>query len=388
MSVRNPSGAVRRTGAGTMTTTVSVLRDPHAYTSHPWVTQLDNGEWLMAFKQARRMERKFHPTEFPGYHTWLIRSSDRGRTWSVPQVAPGFDWYGTEVPGVVQLRDGTVVLSHFRFAWYPMAEARRRHDEGEEVHLNLPGRGWTDDIAESDWAVSQLPWARGPHGLYVHRSVDRGHVFAETVKIDCSPYHDGYNRTAVVELSDGRLAHPVLEQHVPRPERHFFILFSSTGGRTWDAPVPIMRSGDYISVGEQSLVEVAPGHLLCVIRNTLTTGLLHQSRSSDGGRTWTPPEPTPMLGHPGHLMVLGDGRLLCTYGRREAPYGIRACLSADGGHTWQIDDEIVIRDDMPNDDLGYPVTIEYEPGSLFTVYYGRDTEGVTHLQASYTELST
>ena len=50
------------------------------------------------------------------------------------------------------------------------------------------------------------------------------------------------------------------------------------------------------------------------------------------------PRPTPMWGCPPHLLALGDGRLLCTYGYRRAPFGVRACLSHDGGETWE--DEI------------------------------------------------
>ena len=105
-------------------------------------------------------------------------------------------------------------------------------------------------------------------------------------------------------------------------------------------------------------------------------------------RTWSAPERTPLYGHPGQLLVLHDGRLLCTYGRREAPFGIRACLSVDGGRTWQVEKEIVIRDDLPNGDLGYPTTIEYEPGRLFCCYYGQEPDGVTCVQGTYLSLAS
>ena len=78
---------------------------------------------------------------------------------------------------------------------------------------------------------------------------------------------------------------------------------------------------------------------------------------------------------------------LCTYGRRKPPYGIRACLSADGGRTWLLEREIVLRDDLPNRDLGYPTIVEYEPGKLFTIYYGQDDGGVTYVMGTYCELA-
>ena len=105
---------------------------------------------------------------------------------------------------------------------------------------------------------------------------------------------------------------------------------------------------------------------------------------------------TPIRGSPGHLLLLSDGRLLVTYGHRAAPCGIRACLSRDGGQTWDYEAELLIRDDMPNKNLGYPVSIEYEPGRLFTIYYGEREgdgaravagSGVSSIPGSYWELS-
>jgi len=78
--------------------------------------------------------------------------------------------------------------------------------------------------------------------------------------------------------------------------------------------------------------------------------------------------PTPMLGFPPHLLVLSDGRLLCSYGRRTPPFGQRAMIS-DDGITWNHASEITLRDDAPNHDLGYPVSIETTPGEILTFYY-------------------
>ena len=45
------------------------------------------------------------------------------------------------------------------------------------------------------------------------------------------------------------------------------------------------------------------------------------------------------------------------------------------GKTWDIENEIILRDDAPNSDLGYPSTVELEPGELITVYYQIDIPG-------------
>jgi hypothetical protein len=64
---------------------------------------------------------------------------------------------------------------------------------------------------------------------------------------------------------------------------------------------------------------------------------------------------------------MADGRVVCVYGYRVAPTGVRARVSADGGATWG--DELVLRDDGGSWDLGYPRAIEIEGGRILTHYY-------------------
>jgi hypothetical protein len=96
--------------------------------------------------------------------------------------------------------------------------------------------------------------------------------------------------------------------------------------------------------------------------------VLWESYSDDNGKTWVVPFATSLWGYPPHLALLADGRALCTYGYRRVPYGERACLS-DDGVTWSLQNEVILRDDAPNGDLGYPASIELEQGVILTVYY-------------------
>ncbi len=72
-------------------------------------------------------------------------------------------------------------------------------------------------------------------------------------------------------------------------------------------------------------------------------------------------------GNPPSLIALRDGRLCLTYGCRARPFGIRARLSRDQGATWG--EEIVLRDDGPTGDLGYPRSVQRPDGRVVTVYY-------------------
>ena len=67
-----------------------------------------------------------------------------------------------------------------------------------------------------------------------------------------------------------------------------------------------------------------------------------------------------------------SGALISVYGVRYRGYAIRAAISRDLGKTWETD--LSIWEDGPNDDLGYPATVELADGSLLTVFYGKFRE--------------
>ena len=119
--------------------------------------------------------------------------------------------------------------------------------------------------------------------------------------------------------------------------------------------------------------------MLLLLRENVSRSLW-QTRSTDGGVTWAEPAPTGIDGYPAHLLGLPDGRLLCTYGYRKPPFGIRFCLSEDGGRRWLPPGSL--RDDLPNKDLGYPASVLCADGCLVTAFYGQDATGVTQLVAA------
>ena len=96
--------------------------------------------------------------------------------------------------------------------------------------------------------------------------------------------------------------------------------------------------------------------------------------SNNNGETWgymnRPVERTGVGGNPPTLTQLHDGRLCLIYGYRDAPHSIRAKLSEDDGETWG--EEIILRDDGGNPDIGYPRTVQRPDGKVVTVYYFND----------------
>jgi hypothetical protein len=334
-----------------------VHRNPFAYCSHPSILRLSTGEWLIAFMETMRRPEVLHSPSDPRFYNVLTRSSDQGVTWSAPVVAPGYDWYGVECPSLTQIPGGDLLLFQWRWRWQPWAPGRARP---------LPAL----------YERATYPWVRGNDGAYVHRSRDLGSTWETGGRITTAPFEGAYTIRGAVALPDGSLLYAVTD--IPR-WRQIYLLRSRDGGATWSVGARVAASPDR-QFSEPCLVR--EGGRLVVLAREEVTGFLHHAESDDGGETWTAPRATPMWGCPPHVLPLSDGRLLCVYGHRRPPYSIRGCVSEDGGRSWDIAGEVMVRGDLPNANLGYPSSVLVEPGRVFTVYYVEDREGVTCIQGT------
>jgi hypothetical protein len=125
-------------------------------------------------------------------------------------------------------------------------------------------------------------------------------------------------------------------------------------------------------------VRLAEGRILTAIRCRGADGAawIDLWRSEDEGRSWrrvARPVQFAERGHSGNpptLTLLADGRLVLTYGNRDAPYTIAARLSINEGCTWS--GEITLRAGGGCRDLGYPRTVARADGALVTAYYFND----------------
>ena len=106
-----------------------LVSDPSFYSSHAASCAPDHGELVVVFNQSVRRPHPHHPPSDPLFRNYLMRSADDGRTWSVPRVAPGYDWSGVECAGLTPLAGGGLLLHQWRFRWYPLEVGL---DEGED----------------------------------------------------------------------------------------------------------------------------------------------------------------------------------------------------------------------------------------------------------------
>jgi hypothetical protein len=160
-----------------------------------------------------------------------------------------------------------------------------------------------------------------------------------------------------------------------------FMARTTNGGRSLHFEAWVAGGEDHYTIMPASL-RAGPQHLLSAVRCRSTVaarkdepGWIDLYESRDDGLSWQflnrPVPDAGAGGNPPAMLKLHDGRIVLVYGCRAAPYGIRARLSSDDGHTWG--EVIHLRDDGGCADLGYPRTIQRPDGTLVTVYYFNDT---------------
>ena len=150
-----------------------------------------------------------------------------------------------------------------------------------------------------------------------------------------------------------------------------------TGDTDWDLLQPVLR--------EASVLTLSGSHLLAATRRSDPHRMV-LVESQDGGDTWSAPRD--LLGpgeiH-GHLLDLGDDRILCTYARHDLPRGIYAVISNDRGRTFDTDRPVQLAHTMANF-FGWPTSVRLDDGTILTSYTIKGYEETTHVNDSATEV--
>lgn len=331
---------------------ITVYRDDTLYYITPWLLQLQNGDLILTAREAHARSKEQRGHVDPTARGILLRSRDNGRTWGEKVVVDDetYRFSQTEDVPVVQLSDGTLLLNLYSWAISPFP-------------VGFPTDGGR-------------PYAYTFEGEWILRSPDMGKTWSSRQRLMVPGLPRLAARTPALELPDHTLLLAVYGNPSPgqdyrnaSPEQpyHSWVIRSNDMGRTWGSPSVLAADPEKKTpFAEPCLLRTRRGELIAMMR---TEGYLYQSNSSDDGRTWSQPIKTVMWGFPAHLLELRDGRILCTYGYRRKPYGVRGCISRDGGKSWDIQNEIILRADGGTHDLGYPSSVQFPDGRVLTTYW-------------------
>ncbi len=248
----------------------------------------------------------------PGAGRW---STDGGRTWQDGPPSPA--------NAAVELENGEVVSLGFH--------TKKRPDGKYSLEQRRSLDGWKTFAAEQ--SVLDVPRSvpcggdGGPDEVNQGFLMDHGVIRLKTGDLMAAMYGNYAGDTA---KSEGYGEPGFIKYRT-------IVVFSSDKGKTWGRPVTV---GYDPKIGQEGLCEAglaraANGDILCVMRSGGRPGIpptpLYVSRSSDEGQAWSAPQPAADKGVWPNLCVLGNGVVVCTYGRP----GNELVFSDDDGKTWK-----------------------------------------------------
>lgn len=333
---------------GQVLRTSPVFSEPGRYCAWPSIVRAANGDLLVAFTSTEEHLG-------PDGQILMVRSTDDGVSWGSPDTLLDTPIDDRE-SGFTQGPDGTLTVH----LWSTHHTARS--------YTALPPGSYHQDVLQR-WSsrVGSTGYKEygAMQGAWERRSSDNGHTWSAPVR-GRDAVHGGIQLSNdSILIASYRVDHPLIGVHV------------RGAGDTSYRRIAIVQSPqpDSIAFGEPHIAQLGSGRVIMMIRATARPYndldprcRLWETYSDDNGHTWVDPFPTPLWGYPPHLLVLDDGRVVCSYGHRRPSFGERACVSRDGV-TWDLSDETVLSADGPNGDLGYPASIELGRGRILTVYY-------------------
>jgi hypothetical protein len=330
------------------------------------LARLPGGELVLVFREAKW--RGFRTHADPTTRMSLLRSRDGGRTW-ISQVTP--DPTGGNGCAIARLSDGALLANAYHWLFVPIAERDRIADRPRQETQEFLGM------------------ARAGGGVFMTRSVTDGYTWEQAHRIPEPPaWPDVACHGQVLEFPDGGLLLPVTGRTGPDAQSHGVVLRSVDRGLMWGEPVSITADAPSDVTFHETRLALCPSGRIVAMHRTPDRNYW-RNHSTDGGRTWSESVESAVWcggSSPPDLRVLADGRLLLTRGYRREPFGVRAYLSTDEGRTWDVEGEIILREDGPDRDVGYPSTAQMADGSLVTVYYWHTDDEIRHLQRTLWQL--
>lgn len=319
-----------------------------------------------------------------------LRSTDGGRTWTAPDP--------------LSVVEDPAVVSHLIEKHRPVVGKLAKEYEGE-CDLGLEELTAAGEVGLQRAAASFREGKHFDFGTYASWWVRWAITYALThggqplrvaVPIEPPPgrprevYPGLPNRGAcrgkMAQLPDGRVLWPLYGfRKGPMPSESC-VYASDDGGETWRY-LSLVAEDEAIGFNETSLHLCPSGRLVAFLRTTGLEGVLVTASSSDGGQTWSPWRQSSIWGHPFTPCALKDGRVALIYGHRREPFGIRMKLLDPECSDLETAEELVLRTDGGNGDIGYPWVTPLSESKLLCAYYMNHDDGTRYIAGSIVEVT-
>ena len=333
-----------------------------------WVSpvRLRNGDWLVGFSAgywhaSAPTPLRYSPENIATYlklglpanivaptggRAMIIRSSDKGKTWSKPVTildTPDDDRH----PAFIELPDGTLLCTVFTY----------------------PG-------------VDNVDFKKNPAlscRTAIIRSFDHGKTWNNGIIRPPSPFVSDETNGPMVLLKDGTVLLTIDGTPENGGPTQVAVFTGKDKGTTWQLLSTIKTGNKLQEVTVSKEMDTEKSHIMAKEHNLdeANTAVLpngqwvmiarpegDMSWSNDQGHTWTEPVTFGMRMYAPSLYVLHDGTLVCLHGSYAPDHGgLRVIYSTDGGHTW-----IAPAKDygfLVSNCYGYAKAMELPDGSLF-----------------------
>jgi len=293
---------------------IEVLLKSDQILNFPRIIELEGDRLVLAYGSGRHGGAETRP---------VAVSEDLGRTWTdAPPDFPMTD--NVQTSGILgYMRDGTIgYIDVFpvNADWSPAKGPYHQVAKVEDPVFRLRRFSSKGELlADGTFKISGIPWESASYELY-----------GTLLELENGDLLTAFDRTQAGTLPESRSTSSA------------FIARSNDGGESFEYVSTIGPevngecAGD-VGFSEPDLEILANGDILCMMRTSSDTPM-YQSRSTDGGQTWSEPA---SIGWPGvkpHLRLLSNGVLACSSGRGiyGHPQVTYAMFSTDGtGEEWE-----------------------------------------------------
>ena len=355
----------------------TIYRDEQ-YVAFPNMAKLPDGKIICAFRHAQERQKEYgrvthvDPTAKIGY----IVSEDGGKTFNKEFHTILDSERSDQDPCINVLSDGRIIASYFQWDLVPMGQGaatwgeelfakygRTLHDKYDCFHIGI-AYGISDDNGKT--------WKHYP-----------------ILRMEGLPICSGV-RGNIIELDNGDLLMPFYGCLNYGEANRVGLMKSTDRGETWSHLSVMAFDEDHEKQFlEPNIFRTQSGRIIGLFRTQSdffkkdvpfdeTYLNMHLAVSDDDGATFHPVQEIEncWTSSPVHALQLKSGKVLLSYGYRKEPYGIRVRLCNSELTDISESEELILRDDAPNGDLGYPHAIQLEDGEIVVSYYISDPDGI------------